>query len=58
MENEQVLFWCNSHQREATYKNPHKKNIQGPMICDPNLGGILLPCNVVDLTGIAEIIDE
>ena len=41
-------LWCNSHQREAL-------NEKG---CDPKLAGILLICNVVDLTGIAEIYEE
>lgn len=39
------VWWCNTHQREAI-------NARG---CDPKLGGILMPCRVVDLTGIAEV---
>ena len=42
------FYWCNSHQREA-------RDISG---CAPGQSGILLPCFVVDLTGIAEIVEE
>lgn len=42
-----ALFWCNSHQRQCLKSG-----------CDPRLPGILLPCRVVDLTGIAEIDSE
>lgn len=42
------LFWCNAHQRQAA----------NAKACNPKLGGILLPCHVVDLTGIAELTDE
>ena len=41
-------YWCNSHQRRAA-------SLKG---CAPGQGGITLPCFVVDLTGIAEIVDE
>lgn len=34
------LYWCNAHRRQAVNR----------FGCDPNLGGILLPCRVVDLT--------
>lgn len=52
--NDSKLIWCNSHRRKATHlwvkdgfpRSPH---------CDPNLGGILLPCFTVDLTGMVEI---
>ena len=40
------LFWCNSHQRKATHINMYNHT----MVCDPKLGGIMLPCSVVDLT--------
>jgi hypothetical protein len=46
------LYWCNSHQRRATHVNTYN----GFLSCDPNLGGILLPCDVVDLTDEAEIL--
>ena len=38
--------WCNTHERHCS-----------PNGCDPRLGGITMPCQVVDLTGIA-IIEE
>lgn len=36
-------WWCNSHQRRATYlfKDQH--------VCDPDLGGIMIPCSSVKL---------
>ena len=43
---EEPTFWCNTHQRPALNEK----------YCDPNLGGILLPCSVVNLTGEAEIV--
>lgn len=59
------LWWCNSHQRRATYVLIKKYDYQiwlpdGPRetidhCCDPKLGGILLPCSCVNLTGIVEI---
>lgn len=36
------MWWCNSHQREATHVDEH-----GEHECDANLGGITLPCRVV-----------
>ena len=39
-----VIFWCNAHQREATYRSKYNK-----ICCDPKLGGILLACQVVFL---------
>lgn len=36
------IWWCNTHNREATHIDAHRKRC-----CDPNLGGILLPCHVV-----------
>jgi hypothetical protein len=47
------LWWCNSHQRRATYVRNETDHC-----CDPNLGGIMLPCRTVNLTGIMEIDDE
>ena len=35
-------WWCNSHCREATHTNK-----EGKKCCDPDLGGILLPCDAV-----------
>ena len=34
------LWWCNVHQRLATHF------IRGKPVCDPALGGIMLPCAV------------
>lgn len=36
------VWWCNSHGREATHKDR-----RGRKCCDPKLGGIMLPCEVV-----------
>lgn len=40
------FWWCNSHQRPALLKTR----------CDPKLGGILLPCFTVNLTGFVEYV--
>jgi len=42
-------WWCNSHNRRATHIGPQGHH------CDPDLGGILLPCFAVNLTGLIEI---
>lgn len=48
-----VLFWCNVHQRRATHK------LYGDgwelVVCDPKLGGIMVQCRCVDLTGKVQI---
>ena len=52
--NEDELWWCNSHGRRATYiwwNDYHPKT----HCCDPKLGGILLPCTCVELTGQVEL---
>ncbi len=36
------VYWCLSHEREATHTDK-----SGERRCDPKLGGILLPCSVV-----------
>lgn len=36
------MFWCNAHERIATHINE-----DGRRQCDPQLGGIMLPCSVV-----------
>ena len=36
------VHWCNSHQRIATHKDDN-----GNHVCDPGLGGRMIPCNVV-----------
>ncbi len=50
---EEELWWCNHHRRRATHIGPH-----GNHCCDPKLGSIMIPCNTVELTGIAEIIEQ
>jgi len=49
--NTKEIWWCNSHQRQAT----HIDWKQGKWVCDPKLGGILLPCVCINITGIARI---
>lgn len=44
------LWWCNSHQREADFE------YLGRRMCNPRLGGIMIPCRVVNLTGDAVIV--
>lgn len=48
------LWWCNQHQRRATARR-QAGFWEGGVCCDPNLGGTMLPCVCVNLTGIAEI---
>src|SRR5580693_7483600 len=50
------LWWCNSHQRRATARRL-SGYWEGEVCCAPNLGGIMIPCRCVNLTGIAEIIE-
>lgn len=45
------LWWCNTHQRRAAHIDSWGKHK-----CDPHLPGIMIPCNCVNLTGIAEIV--
>lgn len=52
------LWWCNTHRRRATHK--YLKFRYGRMIseehcCAPKQPGIMMPCECVNLTGIAEI---
>ncbi len=42
-------WWCNSHQRDATYVL-HRPTMEPTHVCNPKLGGIMLPCRCVDLT--------
>lgn len=56
-----ILFWCNTHRRQATHI--HRKTMRAGLtteehVCDPKLGGIMIPCQCVDLTGIAEVTIE
>ncbi len=53
-----ILFWCNTHRRKATHihrKTQRDGRVFEEHVCDPRLGGIMLSCRCVDLTGIAEI---
>ncbi len=50
------LWWCNTHQRRATHQ--FFGNGWTDVSCDPNLGGITMPCMCVSLKGIAEITEE
>lgn len=51
------LWWCNTHQRRATARR-QAGFWEGGVCCAPGLAGILLPCQCVNLTGMAEIISE
>lgn len=52
-----ILWWCNTHRREATHihRKTYGDTVEIRHCCDPKLGGIMIPCLCVDLTGIAEI---
>jgi len=52
------LWWCNSHQRQATHIQYHKGYRTLLHCCDPKLGGIMLPCDAVNLTGEAQLEKE
>ena len=47
------LWWCNSHQRRAMFVRNGTDHV-----CNPQLGGIMLPCVTVNLTDIMEIDDR
>lgn len=49
------LLWCNTHQRRATAYERHGKDLGRPC-CDPKIGGVMMPCVTVDLTGLVEIV--
>ena len=49
---EEGLWWCNAHQREAT----HLCTKTGKIRCNPRLGGISMPCIVVFAP--VEIVDK
>jgi hypothetical protein len=51
------LLWCNTHQRKADHIFTNR-NGEESYCCSPHKGGIMLPCSVVDLTGIAELVTE
>lgn len=48
MKSKPLKWWCRSHNREATYID--KDTLQRR--CDPELGGILLPCSVFQKGGV------
>lgn len=54
---EKSLAWCNAHERRATHIFLDNRSTPNTarLCCDPKLGGIMIPCRCVDLTGIAEI---
>ncbi|HYT44117.1 MAG TPA: hypothetical protein VEP90_17385 [Methylomirabilota bacterium] len=47
---ENEYWWCNSHNRRATHIDSRERHC-----CAPNLGGIMIPCDAVNLTNIMEI---
>lgn len=49
------LIWCNTHNRKATHLREEIGPDRGKPCCDPKLGGIMMPCACVDLTGLVEI---
>lgn len=50
------LWWCNTHQRRATFM--WRKGFEEERhTCDPNLGGITMMCRCVNLTGIRRTSD-
>lgn len=49
------LWWCNSHERRATVIQIRDDGHRSPH-CALDKGGILLPCNCVDITDDAEIL--
>jgi hypothetical protein len=60
-DNSLEIWWCNSHQRFANYirtREQDEKIIDRIHHCDPKLGGILLPCNCVNITNILEITEN
>jgi len=46
------LYWCNSHRRRAT------GTWKGLPCCESHLGGIMIPCDVVDLTDEVELVES
>ena len=42
------VWWCNAHQRQATWRVSNYD--WSTACCDPGLGGIMIPCECVDLT--------
>ena len=54
---DEETWWCNSHQRRATHMYFHAGHNGVFHCCDPKLGGIMLPCRSVNLTGEVELED-
>ena len=42
---DKTIWWCNSHNRIATHLDDKSRHC-----CNPNLGGILIPCRCVELS--------
>jgi hypothetical protein len=40
-------WWCKIHQRPAEFIRTDVPNAPTKRCCDPNLGGIMLPCEAV-----------
>jgi hypothetical protein len=53
---ENELWWCNAHQRRAIFRREY--HAQTLIVCDPRLGGIMLPCMAVNLTGMVELMED
>lgn len=57
-----IIYWCNTHQRRATYMRQKLSDegnlVAEDIVCDPKLGGSMLSCDVVDLTGKALLENE
>ena len=53
------FWWCNTHRRQATHlmSYPFQPGKETPH-CDPVLGGIMIPCDCVDLTNEVELAGE
>ena len=49
-------YWCNSHGRQATHQWSNGDMRGWMKCCAPGLGGIMIPCVVVDLTDEAEVV--
>jgi hypothetical protein len=51
------VWWCNIHNRRASHIFTY---IGGKRVhhCDPKLGGIMIPCECVNITDLVEIFAE
>ena len=51
-------FWyCNSHQRQATHILTRWPG-DAKHCCKPGLGGVMIPCECVNLTDVAEMVSD